>query len=76
MNMAEWKREARPTSEALPEFRPIKFGFARINEWVAECICRRRVSIQFGGLLRAGVCATAIHPGRTPVLGLWLSHWW
>jgi hypothetical protein len=35
---AEWKRAARPLAEVLPGFRPIKFGFSRVHEWIAECV--------------------------------------
>ena len=38
MKAVEWERESRPLSAVLPGFRSIKFGFARVDEWVAECI--------------------------------------
>lgn len=38
MKATTWKRESRPLADALPGFRSIKFGFARVGEWVAECI--------------------------------------
>ena len=38
MKATTWKRVSQPIAEALPGFRPIKFGFARVGEWIAVCI--------------------------------------
>jgi hypothetical protein len=38
VNVATWNRVSQPIGDVLPGFRPIKFGYARVGEWVAECI--------------------------------------
>ena len=38
MNSREWASQAVPIAAILPEFQPIQFGFARVNEWTAECL--------------------------------------
>jgi hypothetical protein len=38
MRAREWARAAQPLARELDGFHPIRFGFARPHDWVAECI--------------------------------------
>jgi hypothetical protein len=38
MRAREWATAAQPLARVLEGFQPIRFGFARAHDWVAECI--------------------------------------
>ncbi len=35
MKLSEWKRRAGVVAEVLPQYRPMRFGFVRFDEWIA-----------------------------------------